>query len=248
MRRSPAVVVHAAWYGKSRTERAGRRQESNCARRPMRPARGRLQGSHRVLEDRRRDDAAAEGPANVDAGVWDDRAARRRDRGPALADERGPVVSGAARGACGASSPADATAAHGVRRLARAAVRDVRRDRPALLGEHATDAAISSTRGVRASSPADATAAHGVRRLARAAVRDVRRDRPALLGEHATDGPSALALHANPRAHPGAGKARGGARAARAAAPARRPTAERARLGDACAAGARRLRRDRRSA
>src|SRR5829696_1354175 len=62
-----------------------------------RPARSRLQGSHRVLEDRRRDDAAAEGPANVDAGVWDDRAARRGDRGPALADERGPGVRRAAR-------------------------------------------------------------------------------------------------------------------------------------------------------
>ena len=44
-----------------------------------------------------------------------------------------------------------------------------------------------------------------------------------------------------PRAHAGARQARGGARAARAAAPARRAAADGARLGDAAAAGARRL-------
>ena len=50
------------------------------------------------------------------------------------------------------------------------------------------------------------------------------------------------------RAHAGARQARGGARAARAPAPARRAAADRARLGDAAAAGARRLGRVRRRA
>ena len=71
----------------------------------------------------------------------------------------------------------------------------------------------------------------GVELLAEALLRGVERD-----------------LRHAARAHAGARQARGDARPARAAAPARRAAADRARLGDAAAAGARRLGRARRRA